>query len=343
MQVVRIGLDLAKYVFDVYGVDCHGKVVLRKTLRRDAVARFFVNLPQCLVGMEASNGAHYWARVLSDLGHEVRLISPQFVTPYVKSNKNDRNDAEAICEAVSRPSMRFVPPKSIDQLAIQAVHRVRRRLVADRVRLVNQARGLLSEHGIVIARDITQLRRGLAVIVGNDNDGLSDMVRALMRELQAELVELDRRIATYDRRIREIFRSNDQCQQLGKIEGIGPLTATALIAAVGDRTCFKNGRQFAAWLGLVPKQRSSGGRARLLGISKRGDRYLRTLMIHGARAALGKAAGKQGPRSRWLGKLRARRHPNVAAVALANKNARIVWAMLKGETVYEPMPPVKAA
>jgi len=286
--------------------------------------------------MAASHGAHYWARVLSDLGHEVRLISPQFVTPYVKSNKNDRNDAEAICEAVGRPSMRFVPPKSVDQLAIQAVHRIRRRLVADRVRLVNRVRGLLSEHGIVIARDITQLRRGLAVIVGNEADGLSDMVRSLMRDLQTELTELDRRIGTYDRRIREIFRTNEQCQRLARIEGIGPVTATALIAAVGDRTCFKNGRQFAAWLGLVPKQRSSGGRARLFGISKRGDRYLRTLMIHGARAALGKAAGKQDPRSLWLSKLRARRHPNVAAVALANKNARVVWAMLSTGTFYEP-------
>ncbi|MGB7946347.1 MAG: IS110 family transposase, partial [Candidatus Binatia bacterium] len=268
MQVVRIGLDLAKYVFEVHGVDAHGKAVLRKTLRRDAVARFFANLPRCLVGMEASNGAHYWAKVLSDLGHQVRLISPQFVTPYVKSNKNDRNDAEAICEAVGRPSMRFVPPKSTDQLAVQAVHRIRRRLVADRVRLVNQVRGLLSEHGVVIARDISQLRRGLAVIVGNDDDSLSDMVRSLMTELQAELAELDRRIAAYDRRIRDIFRTSEQCQRLGKIEGIGPVTATALIAAVGDRTCFKNGRQFAAWLGLVPKQRSSGGRARLFSISK---------------------------------------------------------------------------
>jgi len=342
MQAVRIGLDLAKYVFDVHGVDDHGKVVLRKTLRRAAVTAFFANLPPCLVGMEASNGAHYWARVLTDLGHEVRLISPQFVTPYVKSNKNDRNDAEAICEAVSRPSMRFVPPKSVDQLAVQAVHRIRRRLVADRVRLVNQIRGLLSEHGIVIARDITQLRRSLADIVGNIDDGLSDLVRSLMRDLQGEMAELDVRIKSFDQRIREIFRNSEQCQRLGKIEGIGPVTATALIAAVGDRTSFKNGRQFAAWLGLVPKQQSSGGRARLFGISKRGDRYLRTLLIHGARAALGRAGGKQDPRSLWLGKLRQRRHPNVAAVALANKNARIVWAMLSGDTLYEPALSVKA-
>jgi transposase len=343
MQVVRIGLDLAKYVFEVHGVDSHGKVVVRKTLRRNAVAHFFANLPPCLVGMEASNGAHYWTKVLTEFGHQVRLISPQFVTPYVKSNKNDRNDAEAICEAVGRPSMRFVPPKSVDQLAVQAVHRIRRRLVADRVRLVNQIRGLLSEHGIVIARDITQLRRGLANIVGSSDDGLSGLVRSLMRELQVEMAELDQRITSYDRRIREIFRNSEQCQRLGKIEGIGPVTASALIAAVGDRTCFRNGRQFAAWLGLVPKQRSSGGRARLFGISKRGDRYLRTLMIHGARAALGRAGGKQDPRSLWLGKLRQRRHPNVAAVALANKNARIVWAMLSGNASYEPAMSVTVA
>jgi transposase len=343
MQIVRIGLDLAKYVFEVHGVDAHGKIVVRKTLRRAAVSTFFANLPPCLVGMEASNGAHYWASVLTDLGHQVRLISPQFVTPYVKSNKNDRNDAEAICEAVGRPTMRFVPPKSSEQLAIQAVHRIRHRLVATRVRLVNQIRGLLSEHGIVIARDISRLRRALAEIAGNGGDDLNDLVRMLIREVQVELIELDRRIAFYDRQVRELYRTSELCQRLGKIEGIGPVTATALIAAVGDRTCFKNGRQFAAWLGLVPKQRSSGGRTQLFGISKRGDRYLRTLMIHGARAALGKAGGKQDPRSRWLGNLRQRRHPNVAAVALANKNARIVWAMLARDKFYEPELSVQAA
>ena len=343
MQIVRIGLDLAKYVFEVHGVDQHGKIAVRKRLRRDAVSRFFANLAPCLVGMEASNGAHYWARVLTGLGHEVRLISPQFVTPYVKSNKNDRNDAEAICEAVGRPTMRFVPPKSADQLAVQAVHRIRRRLVTDRVKLANQIRGLLSEHGVVIARDITRLRRSLAVIVGSSDDGLSDLVCALISELQVELTELDRRIASYDRRIRDLFRNSDVCQRLGKIEGIGPVTATALIVAVGDPKCFKNGRQFAAWLGLVPKQRSSGGRARLSGISKRGDRYLRTLLIHGARAALVRAGGKQDPRSLWLSKLRERRHPNVAAVALANKNARIVWAMLSRDKSYEPALSMKVA
>jgi transposase len=336
MEIVRLGLDLAKYVFDVHGVDARGKVVLRKTLRRAGVSNFFANLPRCLIGMEASNGAHYWAKVFSELGHEVRLISPQFVTPYVKSNKNDRNDAEAICEAVGRPTMRFVPVKSVDQLAVQAVHRIRSRLVGSRTRLVNQIRGILAEHGIVIARSIAKLRRHLAEIAGNDERNLSDLIRSLIGDLQVELGELDRRIATYDRRLRELYGSSESCQRLGKIEGIGPLSATALMAAVGDRQCFKNGRQFAAWLGLVPRQRSSGGRERLFGISKRGDRYLRTLLIHGARAALSRAGGKHDPRSRWLVKLRQRRHPNIAAVALANKNARVAWALLSGGEAYDP-------
>ena len=268
MQIARIGLDLAKYVFEIHGVDCHGKTVLRRTLRRGAVTTFFANLPPCLVGMEASNGAHFWAKAISELGHDIRLISPQFVTPYVKSNKNDRNDAEAICEAVGRPNMRFVPVKSAEQLAVQAVHRIRSRLVADRVRLVNQVRGLLGEHGIVIAKDIGNLRRALARIVDDNEDrALNHLVRGLMGELREELTELDVRIAGYDRKIRELYRNSEICQRLGKVEGIGPVTATALVAAVGDRGSFKNGRQFAAWLGLVPKQRSSGGRARLFGIS----------------------------------------------------------------------------
>ena len=212
---------------------------MRKTLRRHAVSAFFANLPPCLIGMEASNGAHFWAKALSDLGHDVRLISPQFVTPYVKSNKNDRNDAEAICEAVGRPNMRFVPVKSPEELAVQAVHRIRARLVADRVRLVNQVRGLLGEHGIVVAKDIGNLRRALARIVGDDEDRvLNPLVRALMGELREELTELDARIVGYDRKIRELYRNSEICQRLGKVEGIGPVTATALVAAVGDRSSF---------------------------------------------------------------------------------------------------------
>jgi transposase len=343
MVVVRIGVDLAKYVFHLHGVDEHGKVVLRKTLRRQGVALFFANLPRCLVGMEASNGAHYWAKTLSELGHDVRLISPQFVTPYVKSNKNDRNDAEAICEAVGRPNMRFVPVKSAEQLSIQAIHRVRTRLVGDRVRLVNQIRGLLGEHGVVIAQAIGNLRRELPRIIDEQANGLTSIIRALIGELREELNDLDKRIGIYDRKIAELYRASEACQRLGKVEGIGPITATALVAAAGDGKSFKNGREFAAWIGLVPRQRSSGGRSRLLGISKRGDRYLRTLLIHGARAALGRIQGKQDPRSLWLLKMRERHHANIVAVALANKNARIVWSLLAHDTAYDQRLTVSSA
>jgi len=336
MHIKRIGLDLAKYVFEVHAVDAQDEVVLRKTLRRDSVAQFFAELEPCIVGMEACCGSHYWARVLTDLGHEVRLISPQFVKPYVKYNKNDRNDAEAICEAIGRPSMRFVPPKSAEQLEIQAVHRIRQRVVANRTRLVNQVRGLLGEHGVVVARDITRIRRALGEIADSHESAFGDIFIDMLRDMRDELAELDIRLAGYNRRIKNLFRSNEMCQRIGQIEGVGPITATALVAAIGDKSCFKNGRQFAAWLGLVPKQHSSGGKARLLGISKRGDRYLRTLLIHGARAVLGKAAGKTDARSQWIGRMRERRHPNVVAVAIANKNARIIWSLLSRDQEYRP-------
>ena len=284
-----VSASISRNMFSIFTVlTSAAKSFCAKTLRRPGVAPFFANLPPCVVGMEASNGAHYWAKTLSALGHDVRLISPQFVTPYVKSNKNDRNEAEAICEAVGRPNMRFVPVKSAEQLAIQAVHRIRSRLVANRVRLVNQIRGLLGEHGVVIAQAIGHLRRALPRIVDEESNGLNSIVRELIGELSEELIDLDRRIAIYDRKIQELYRTSEACQRLGKVEGIGPITATALVAAAGDGKSFKNGRQFAAWIGLVPKQRSSGGRSRLFGISKRGDRYLRTLLIHGARAALGR-------------------------------------------------------
>lgn len=336
MEIKRIGLDLAKYIFEVHAVDHDEKVVLRKTLRRDAVAQFFAELEPCIVGMEACCGSHYWARILTDLGHEVRLISPQFVKPYVKSNKNDRNDAEAICEAVGRPPMRFVPPKSPEQLEIQAVHRIRQRVVANRTRLVNQIRGLLGEHGVVVPRDINRIRRTLGEIADGQSGSFGELFVEMLRDIREELSELDARLAGYNQRIKSLFRSNEMCQRIGQIEGIGPITATALVAAVGDQSCFKNGRQFAAWLGLVPKQHSSGGKARLFGISKRGDRYLRTMLIHGARAVLGRSARKTDTRSQWINRMRERRHPNVVAVALANKNARIVWSLLSTDQEYRP-------
>lgn len=223
-----------------------------------------------------------------------------------------------------------------EQLEIQAIHRIRQRVVANRTRLVNQVRGLLGEHGVVVARDITRIRRTLGEIADDRLGSFGEFFIEMLRDMRDELAELDRRLAVYNRRIKNLFRSNEMCQRIGQIEGIGPITATALVAAIGDKSCFKNGRQFAAWLGLVPKQRSSGGKARLLGISKRGDRYLRTLLIHGARAVLGRAAGKTDARSQWIGRMRERRHPNVVAVALANKNARIVWSLLARDQEYRP-------
>ncbi len=335
MVITRIGVDLAKNVFQVHGVDERDKTVLCKTLRRSDVSRFFANLPPCIVGMEACGGAHYWAREVGGFGHEARLISPQFVKPYVKSNKSDRNDAEAICEATGRPSMRFVPIKSGEQLTIQATHRIRSRLVGRRTALVNQIRGILAEFGVVVARNLASLRRCLPEILDDEAGSLDAMTRSLIIDLREELAEIDKRISAYDRRIKQLCSLNEACQRLCRIEGIGPVTATALVAAVGDAQVFKNGRQFAAWLGLVPRQHSSGGRVRLLGISKRGDRYLRTLLIHGARSVLVRCGRKKDARSLWLQKLRERRHPNVAAVALANKNARIAWVLLHRGEAYD--------
>ncbi len=335
MKVARIGIDLAKNVFEIHGVDDRDNAVIRKTLRREEVRRFFANISPCLIAMEACSGAHYWARELMALGHEARLISPQFVKPYVKTNKSDLNDAEAICEAASRPSMRFVAIKSGEQLSIQASHRIRSRLVSNRTSLANQIRGILAEFGIVVARNLAALRRRLPEILGSDMVTLDPLTRSLVLDLQDELVVADDRVRVYDRRIKQLCKASEVCRRLERIEGIGPLTATALVAAAGNAASFRNGRQFAAWLGLVPRHHSSGGRTRLLGISKRGDRYIRTLLIHGARSALGRIGHKKDPRSRWLQKLCGRRPYNIAAVALANKNARIAWALLRHGEAYD--------
>jgi transposase len=306
------------------GVDCKrhgtaGRVAESGEPALVKVRRVAYHGKACQVGRER----------VDDLAH-VNAIALQVARRY-----NDRNDAEAICEAVGRPNMRFVPVKSDEQLSIQAIHRIRTRLVGDRVRLVNQIRGLLGEHGIVIAQAIGNLRHDLPHILDEQANGLTRIMRALIAELREELSDLDKRIAIYDRKIADLYRTSEACQRLGKVEGIGPITATALVAAAGDGKSFKNGREFAAWIGLVPRQRSSGGRSRLLGISKRGDRYLRTLLIHGARAALSRTQGKQDPRSLWLLQMRDRHHANVVAVALANKNARIAWSLLAREATYD--------
>jgi transposase len=333
MKVTTIGLDIAKNVFQVHGADAGGRAVLHRQLRRKQLSSFFANLPPCVIGLEACSGSHYWVRVLSRFGHTVQLIAPQFVKPYVKSNKNDANDAEAICEAVSRPQMRFVPAKSVEQQDIQSLHRVRSRLISLRTQLVNQVRGLLMEYGIVLPEHVSQLRRGLPLVIEDAENELTPLSRRLFASLYDELSELDKKIGTLDEQVEAIHRASEPCLRIAAVEGIGPLTATALVAAISDGKSFQNGRQFAAWLGLVPRQHSSGGKARLFGISKRGDTYLRTLLIHGARAVVYRAARKTDRRSLWIADKQRRLGTAKACVAVANKNARIVWSLIaRGET-----------
>jgi len=336
MNIKRVGIDLAKSVFQVHGVDSQEKVVLRKQLRRAQLLDYFKKLPPCLIGMEACGGAHYWARELQKLGHTVKLMAPQFVKPYVKSNKNDANDAEAICEAVARPTMRFVAIKTIAQQDIQAIHRIRSELVQQRTAKVNQIRGLLTEYGIVVGRRVDVLRNALPQLLEDAENGLTADFRVLLDGLRQDLITLDERVDDLDKKIKTLATSNPAAKRLQQIPGIGPIIATALICAIGDGKQFQRGRDMAAWLGLTPRQHSSGGKERLLGISKRGDAYLRTLLIHGARSALKVAGKKDDPRSRWLQNLCSRRNKNIAAVALANKNARIAWALLSKETDYLP-------
>jgi len=328
MNVTTVGIDLAKSVFQVHGVDARGKAVLRRQLRREQVAAFFVNLPPCLIGMEACASAHYWGRTLERFGHTVRLMAPQFVKPYVKTNKNDAADAEAICEAVSRPSMRFVPIKSIEQQAVLSVHRVRQGFVKARTAQANQIRGLLGEFGLVIPQGIRHIAQRVPALLEDASNELPLEFRQLIDRLTCHLKELDQQVRELERQIVAWHRSSELSRKLEKIPGIGPLAATALVASIADASSFNNGRQVSAWLGLVPRQNSSGGKSTLLGISKRGDVYLRTLLIHGARSAI-LAAKRQGEcKNVWLANLLNRRHANIAAVALANKNVRTVWALL---------------
>jgi transposase len=286
MKITTIGIDLAKNVFQVHGVDASGKAVLRKQLKRDQMATFFANLPPCLIGMEACGSAHYWARKLQGLGHTVRLMAPQFVKPYVKTNKNDAADAEAICEAVTRPTMRFVPIKNVEQQAVLALHRVRQGLVKARTAQANQMRGLLSEFGLIVPQGIAHLYERVPLLLDQANDALPGAFRELMQRLLAHLKELDRQVGEMERQIQAWHRTNALSRKLEQIPGIGPITASALVASIGNAQNFANGRQLAAWLGLVPRQHSTGGKANLLGISKRGDTYLRTLLIHGARSVI---------------------------------------------------------
>jgi len=334
-QVCVIGLDLAKRYFQVHGVDTNGKVVVRKRLTREQVLSYFAQLPRCVVGMEACGGAHHWARELAKLGHEPRLMAPHYVKPYVKTNKNDAADAEAICEAVSRPSMRFVAVKSQEQQDVLALHRVRARLVRGRTALVNEIRGLLYESGVVLPKGIGHARTALPQLTEDLENVLTPLQRDLFSDLYTELVDADERIAKLDGQLKTVASTCPACQRLREIPGVGVLASTALVATVGDARCFKNGRELAAWLGIVPRQHSSGGKERLLGISKRGDKYLRWLLIHGGRAVLRFSAGKDDARSHWITRLAERRGKLRAAVAQANKIARTAWVILARGEEYQ--------
>jgi len=324
-----LGIDLAKNVFQLHGVDGQGKAVLKKRVERNKLSEFASNLSQCTVVMESCGGSNYWARVFHKSGHNVKLISPQFVKPFVKTNKNDANDAEAIVEAASRPSMRFVPIKQVEQQDIQSLHSVRSRLVRNRTALINEIRGLNLEYGIAIPMGAVKVKKHLRAVIDNQRNELTALSRELMEELYNELIEIEEKLKNMEKKIKSICKENDQCRRILSIPGIGELTATAIVAAVPNANEFENGRHMSAWLGLVPRQSSSGNKQVLLSISKRGDRYLRTLLIHGARAALSHYKNTNNKYGEWLTNKKAMLSFNKAAVALANKNARIIWAILK--------------
>lgn len=339
MQVTTMGIDLAKNVFQLHGVDVSGKVVLRKALRRSQVLPFFAGLAPCLIGMEACSSAHHWARELSALGHTVKLMPPSYVKPYVKRGKNDVADAEAICEAVTRPTMRFVPVKSPQQQAVLMLHRTRALLMRQRTMAMNALRGHLAEFGLVAA----QGAKGLAELIervffGSDaDDAVPPLARRALAPLAAQLRELQAQIKAIEVELLAWHRANDASRRLETIPGVGFITATAIAATVTDPSHFTSGRQFAAWLGLVPRQNSSGGKERLGAISKMGDRYLRTLLVVGATSVIRYARGKNAASAQWINALLARRPARLVSVALANKTARIIWAILvRGETYRAP-------
>ena len=331
-----LGIDLAKNVFQLHGADSKGKCVLRKRLSRAKLMAFVANLQPCIIGIEACGGSHYWARYFKQYGHEVRMMSPQFVKPYVKSNKNDRNDAEAIAEACTRPHMRFVPVKTIEQQDILVIHRARELSIKNRTAQASQIRGILNEYGVTIPQGISKIRR-LPEVVELNQDKLSVLVVELMAQLHEQFKAYDVQVKKYDRQLEALAKHNNVCQEVQKIAGIGPLIASAIVATIGDANAFKNGREVSAWLGLTPKQYSSGEKIVLGGISKRGDRYMRKLLIQGARTAVKVCDKKTDKLSCWVTDKKQRCGFNKAAVALANKNARMVWAiMATGECYRQP-------
>jgi len=336
-KITIVGIDLAKSVFQLHGVDERGVVKLRKKVRRAELLHTVAQLPTCTIGLEACSTSQYWSRQFTRLGHQVRLMSPQFVKPYVKSQKNDQADAEAICEAVQRPNMRFVQPKTLEQQDLQCAHRVRQGLVSERTALINRVRGLLAEYGLVIARRPATVRREVPQLLSDARSELTAVARELIADLYQHFVQIEQRIARAEELIDRLGSAQEIVTRLRTVPGIGRLTATALFAAVGDAKAFRNGRQMAAYLGLVPRQDSSGGRARLLGITKRGDKYLRFLLVHGARCITTLASRKPSEANHWINGVRERRGKQRAYVAQANKMARVAWAvMTSGENYRLP-------
>jgi len=337
-KIKRVGVDLAKNVFQLHGADHQGEAVWKRRLTRSKWINTLVDTiePGCEVGMEACSGAHHWARELQSRGYTVKLIAPQFVKPYVKSNKNDAKDAEAICEAISRPNMRYVQVKSVPQQDIQATHRIRSELMSHRKAKANQIRGLVAEYGLVAPQQYTRLRTAIPVWLEDAENGLTDLFRRLLQGLWEDLTTLEKRIVELNKEIEQFAKNDPMAQRLQQLRGVGPLIATAMVATIGNGMQFKRGRQMAASLGLTPRQYSSGGKERLLGISKRGDAYLRSLLIHGARSVIIHAKHKDDRLSCWVTALAARRHINVAAVALANKTARMAWVIMTKEVDYDP-------
>jgi transposase len=336
MMIDVLGIDLAKNVFQLHGVDRKGNPVFKRRVLRDQLLSVLAGIEPCIIAIEACTGAFCWARKFEELGHKVKIVSPQYVKPFVRRQKNDNNDAEAICTAVRQPHIPLVPKKTVEQQDVQALHRARQRMVNHRTAVVSQIRGLLLDRGIAFGKSITRARRMIPEILADTANELTTMAREAIGELWDLLCDLDRRITIFDKKIDVVFKASEVCQRVAKIKGVGPKTATAIVAAVGDGAEFKNGRHMAAWLGLVPRQHSSGDRQVMMGISKRGSQHLRSLLVHGARAVVRTRANKNDPMNQWVTQLQERRGFNRATVAVANKNARIIWAVLRTGESYRP-------
>lgn len=337
MNIKRVGIDLAKNSFSICGVDDNDKIVLERTVKRKELLKTLANISPCLIAMESGSGAHHWCRELMKLGHEARIIDPKFVSPYRpggSSRKNDRNDARAICEAAGRPHIRFVPVKSEQQQAILIIHRRRNQVVGEHTRTANQIRGFLAEFGVVAPKGVNTLKREWLKLRTDNAEKLPTMAWEEIDELYTLLLSLHQRILAYERKVNQLNKEDERTQRLMRINGVGPITASAIVATVGNASVFKNARQFASWLGLTPREYSTGGKTRLGRISKRGDRYLRTLLVHGARSELMLTHKRSDAKSCWAEHLKSSKSWNKAAVALANKHARIIWSLLAREENY---------